>query len=41
MMVIKKFSSKSVKLMLTIERKTELPHRNNLGFPLHMQIAIL
>ena len=35
-MVIK-FSSKLVRLKLTIKRKIELPHRNNVGFPLQMQ----
>ena len=36
-MVMKKFSSKLVRLKLTIKQKTELPHRNNLGSPLQMQ----
>ena len=36
-MVIKKFSSKLVRLKLTLKRKIELRHRNNLGSPLEMQ----
>ena len=36
-MVIKKFSSKLVRLKFTIKQKIELPHRNNLGSPLHIQ----
>ena len=36
-MVIKKFSSKLVRLKLIIKKKTELSHRNNLGSPLQMQ----
>ena len=36
-MVIKKFSSKLVRLKLTIKRKIKLPHRNNIVSPLPMQ----
>ena len=36
-MVIKKFSSKLVRLKFTIKQKIELPHRNNLGSPLQIQ----
>ena len=36
-MVIKKFSSKLVRLKLTIKQKIEVPHRNNVGSPLQMQ----
>ena len=36
-MVIKKFSSKLVRLKLTIKRKIELHHRNNIVYPLQMQ----
>ena len=36
-MVIKKFSSKLVRIKLTIKRKIELHHRNNIVYPLQMQ----
>ena len=36
-MVIKKFTSKLVRLKLTIKRKIELPHRNNIRSPIQMQ----
>ena len=36
-MIIEKFSSKLVRLKLTIKRKIEIPHRNNFGSPLQMQ----
>ena len=36
-MIIEKFSSKLVRLKLTIKRKIEIPPRNNIGSPLQMQ----